>query len=411
MRARVVHPFLAGALLLIAAAPAAAREPADEFLRAIAGSPTLAAAARRVDAARARLGAAGALPDPEIEGMGSRMNGPMGERSTMYEVNLRQPLPRRGERAAERARAAAGARMAEAEFASLAGEIAAETALALAEADAADARVRLLDAQANRLEAVLHAIEVRISTGGDTRLRDRLTLQSQTASLQLMLASERRAQADALNEARGRLGLGAGDPLPAFAAPAPADVDPARAAMTRVADARAAEADATLQTARATGRPMTAVGLRFERERTGMGDEDTVGLAFSSELPWRSRRTARAETRAAEAERAAAHAEATAAGHRIATAVNRAERAERLAETSRRLSADTLGRLRAEHDALLRGASAGSPGESTVLQVADLLEKTTEAELQVVEADFAARAARAELWRHVPAEHLLADPS
>lgn len=408
MPARLLRPLLAGSLL--AAAAAAQTPPAGpsaEFLRTVIASPSLEAAARRVEAARERTGAAGVLPDPELEGMGSRMHGPMGERGTMYEVSLRQPLPKRGERTAERARAAAAVRLAEAEFALMAGERAAETALALAEVDAARDRAALLAAQIGRLDAVLRAIEVRISTDGDARLRDRLTLQSQIAAMQLMQENERRRQADALSGARSQLGLAPELALPAFAAPTPADIDPAASPTIRTTEARALEADAMLQMARASGRPMTAVGLRFERARTGMGDEDTLGVAFMSELPWRSRRAARAETRAAEADRAAAHTEAGAARHRIAAAVARAHRAEQLAGTARELSNATLARLRAEYDAMLRGASAGSPAESTVLQVVALLEKSTDAEFLVIDAELAARTARAELWRHFPAPRFL----
>lgn len=412
MGTRLLRSIVAGSLLAtVASAQDAAPEPTGDFLRAVASAPGLTAAARRIDAARERVGAAGLLPDPEIEGMGSRMDGPMGESSTMYEVNLRQPLPKRGERAADRERALAGVAMAEADFAVMAGEMAAEVAAALAEIDAAEARVRLLDAQIGRLDAVLRAVEIRIATGGDSRLRDRLTLQSQSASLQLRRENERRMQDDARAEARGRLGLPPDAPLPGFAAPAPADIEAAQSAMIRLAEARALEAEAMIKMARASARPMTAVGVRFERERTGMGNEDTVGLAVMSEIPWRGRRSARAETRAAEADRAAARTDAVAATHRIASALTRAERAARLADLSRRLGAETLGRLGAEYDAMIRGASAGTSGESTVFQVVELLEKTTEAELQVIEAEVAARTARAELWRYLPADRFVPEQS
>jgi hypothetical protein len=147
---------------------------------------------------------------------------------------------------------------------------------------------------------------------------------------------------------------------------------------------------------------MTAVGVRFENERRVMGEENTLGLAFMSEIPWRSRRYARAEVRAAEAERAAAQTDATAAGFRIRSAVTRVDRAERLAATARRLSSETLERLNAEYDAMVRAASAGSMGESTILQTVEILEKGTEAELQVIRADTAVKTARAELWRYMP---------
>jgi len=367
-----------------------------EFLRVVVAAPALSAAAQRAGAARERIESAGRLADPEVEGMTSRMNGPLGERTTMYELNVRQPLPKRGERAADRDRARAGVAMAEADYASMAGELAADTAMALAEAEGATARIRLLETQLGRLDVVLRSVEARLATGG--RLADRLTVQTRAAEMQMMMAEERNMAADALAAARGRLGLPPEAPLPAYAA---------EAAPSRLATARADEAMAMANMARATAKPGTAVGLRVERARTGMGDEDTVGLAFMSEIPWRSRRYARAEVRAAEAERSAAQADRSAAEFRISAAVARVERAERLANTARRLSAETVGRLTAEYDALVRSAGVPGAGESTVLQTVALLEKATDTEKQVIQAELAVQVARAELWRYLPTEQFL----
>lgn len=404
----VIHLVFVGALLVPATGksgdPGAAGERA-EFLRVVVAAPALSAAAQRAGAARERIESAGRLADPEVEGMTSRMNGPMGERATMYELNVRQPLPKRGERAADRDRARAGVAMAEADYASMAGELAADTAMALAEADGAAARIRLLETQLGRLDVVLRSVEARLATGG--RLADRLTVQTRAAEMQMMIAEERDMAADALAAARGRLGLPPESPLPAYVAPAAAEVIAAEAAPSRLATARADEALAMANLARATAKPGTAVGLRIERARTGMGDEDTVGLAFMSEIPWRSRRYARAEVRAAEAERSAAQADRSAAEFRISAAVARVERAERLADTARRLSAGTVGRLTAEYDALIRSAGVPGAGESTVLQTVALLEKSTDTEKQVVQAELAVRAARAELWRYLPTERFL----
>lgn len=407
-----MRPLVTVVLLsVLALAPAPAAEPPSaspqEFLRAVGQAPALSAATQRIEAARARTDAAGRLPDPELEAMGSRMTGPMNARATMWELNLRQPLPRRGERAADRDRARAAVAMSEADYALMTGEMAADTAMALAEAAGAEERVRLLEIQVARLEAVLRAIEVQLSTGTRGRLADRLTVQTRVASMQLMIEESRRMAADALAEARGRLGLAPEAPLPAYAAPAPTDVDVDRAAGIGLAAARADEATAMVRMAHASGNPMTAVGLRLERERTAMGNDDTIGLAVMSDLPWRARGYARAEVRAAQAERAAAQTDATAVRYRISAALTRVDRAERLADLARRLSQETIGRLDAEYDAMIRSASAASMGESTVFQTVEVLEKVTEAQLQVIEADTAARVARAELWRYLPAEKLI----
>jgi len=375
----------------------------SDLLRVVSEAPSLSASFRRALAARERIESAGRLADPEVEGMASRMDGPMGDRSTTFEINLRQPLPRRGQRAADRERAEAGVSMADANYAVMAGELAAETAMAIAEAEAAQSRIRLLETQLARLSAVLRSIEVRLSAGSNGRIADRLTVQTRVASLQFMIEDEKKNMEDSLAEARGRLGLLPEASLPAYAVPTIDEIALDDAAELRLAVARAADAAATGKLAKTSANPMTAIGLRLERERTTMGDEDTVGVAFMSEIPCRSRRYARAEVRAAEAERVAAQAEGKAVRYRIASSINRVERAQRLATSARRLSSETLSRLNAEYDSMVRAAGVAGSGESAVLQTVELLEKVTETELQIVNADLAERTARAELWRYMPA--------
>ena len=295
------------------AIPAFAQSTAPTLLDAVAQAPALAAARHRLTAAEARIDSSGRLADPVVEGMTSRLNGPLGERRTMYELNIRQPLPKRGERAADRERARAGAAMAHADYAVMAGELAADTAMALAEAEGAQQRIHILETQLGRLDPVLRSLEIRLAAGTTGRIADRLTVQTRIASMQLMVEEERRMAEDALAAARGRLGLKPDAPLPAFAAPAVAEINADEAAALQLAAARSDEALAMVKMARASANPMTSIGLRLEREKTTMGDEDTVGLAFMSEIPWRNRRYARAEVRAAEAERAAAQTDGTAA--------------------------------------------------------------------------------------------------
>jgi cobalt-zinc-cadmium efflux system outer membrane protein len=409
------HPrasLLVALSLAIAASAAAAEEP-PALLDAVARAPALEAARQRIDAARARAVAAGRLADPEIEAMNSRVNADaMGENRDMWELTVRQPLPRRGERAAERDRATAQITLAEADYALAAGEVAADVALLLAEAEGADARIRLLETQHARLAASLRSLELRLAAGNAVRLADRLSVQSRAASLQLALDEARRAAADARASARGRLGLPPVAPLPGFAAPAPSDINPAASPALGAAQARVAEATALGRMTRARANPMTSVGVRFERERSSMGFQDTLGFAVSSEFPFRSRHFARADARAAEADRAAALADATAARHRIASVLSRVERADRVAATARQLAAETQSRLDAEHETLNRAVSvnlgAGMTGDSAVLHAVDILDQSTGLQLRIIEADTAARLARAELWRHAPSARLLA---
>lgn len=415
-----MRPFRS--LLLLASAATCLAQPAPPapsspglapLLEVVVRAPASEAARKRIDAARARTSSAGRLADPELEGMASRVNADaMGENRDMWELTLRQPLPRKGERAADRERAAAAVSLAEADYALQLAELAADVAATLAEAEGAQARARLISSQRERLQLALQTLDTRLAAGVNVRLADRLTIQSRLAALQLSAERLEREAADALAAARGRLALLPDAPLPAFAAPQPADITASDSATVALAQARVAEANAMGRMARASANPMTSVGLRLERERSSMGNEDIVGLAFSSELPFRSRRYSRADLRAAEAERAAAQSDAIAARHRISTTLARVERAERLAASARRLAAETEQRLAAEHDILSRAVSVGAntggmSSENAVLHAVEILEKSTETQLEIIEAETAAKSARAELWRHLPVTRLL----
>ena len=406
------HTFLAvfffGLSLPVSLAAEHAQEPTPTtappvgLATAVVRAPGLKASRARADAARARLGSAARIPDPEVEGMISQKSSP-DAKMPMWEVSVRQTLPKYGERAADRDRANAVVMMADAEFSLMAGEMAADTAMALAEAETAQLRAELLATQITRTEKVLSTVDARIATGQGS-LGDRLALQTRIAGMQLMVERDRRMAEDALSEARGRLGLRHDEPLPTFAVPSSSEINPDQAPALTVASAKNAEAHAMSRMARASAKPMTAVGLRFEREQERMGNNDTIGVAFMTELPWRGRRYARAEERAAQAEATAALAEGKAARYRITAALSRVERAERLAELARRLAQETLKRLSANYDTLVRAAGTGGMGgESSVLMILEVLEQTTDAQLQVIDAEGSARTARAELWRYAPA--------
>lgn len=396
-RATIVHLLGAAAATLALAHPAA-----PTLLEAVAQAPALTAAAERRHAATVRIESAGRLADPQLEGMASRLSDPMGPKYTMWELTLRQPLPQRGERAADRERVQAAASMVAADYALLAGELAAEAAMALAEHHGATARAALIETQLARLDAALQSIDARLAAGTTDRIAERLTVESRRASLQLMLAQEQQMAANAAASVRGRLGLAPTVPLPAYAAPAPADIDPTSAPALLAARARAAEASAMGNMARANARPMTALGLRLQREETAMGNEDTIGLAFMSDLPWRRRQYARTDVRAAAADQAAARADGTTAQYQITAALDRVTRADRLAESTRQLGSATRARLNAEYDTLLRnaGSTLAMNTASPVAMAVDVQEKITETELQIVSAETAARLARAELWRY-----------
>jgi hypothetical protein len=92
--------------------------------------------------------------------------------------------------------------------------------------------------------------------------------------------------------------------------------------------------------------------------------------------------------------------------------LGRVERAERVAASARRLATETQARLDAEHETLTQaigvGSATGMGSESAVLHAVDVLDRSTDTQLQIIEAETAARTARAELWRYVSAQRLLA---
>ncbi len=372
---------------------------ADDFAEAVQKAPEVKAAFQRLDAARLRVDAAGRWADPELEGMYSTKDTPE-EDWPMWEVNLTQPLPKYGERRASRANAQAAARMAEAETSIMAGKVAAETAMALVERDAAQQRAALLENQLAQTERALTALEVRIGSG-QSRMSDLLSLQSRLTSLRLSIERETFMAGESERKARQELGLDPQAPLPAFAAPplesTPFDRIPERLAL----EAKRDETRAMKDMARAEGRPMTAVGLRFEREEMNSGNEDTLGVALMTELPWNSRRYARVEAAAAQAELVARDAEIDALKYRHESDLIRAERLTRLAEQTRESARENQLRLDREYEAWIDSVgTTGAMESSAILMLIELLERGTDLQMQMIDADAEARAALASLWRY-----------
>lgn len=409
-----LHPIfwraILGALVIASGIASAAPETTSARLTSVvAQAPAMQAARLRVDAARARLGAAGKFPDPRVEGMASRASNSMEGSWPKYEARLQQPLPKAGERGADKDRARAAVAMAEADFAMMAGEMAADTMMAVAEAEAANAKAALLDAQIERIQQVLASVEARIASG-QGRVADRLALQSRAASMRLMAGKERLMAKDSQCDARARLGLAPKQPLPAFAIPDIARVTHEGSPAARQAIAKSDEAAAMLKMARASAKPMTAIGIQASRELMPTGNEDMVGIALMMEIPWNSRRYARADEAAAAADQAAASADNDVAGFKLEAAIARVDRAARLAGTARRLATETSARLDAEYAGLVRAAAAsGAMGaDSTVLMILEILEKQADTQWQVIEADAAHRAAAADLWKYTT---LIAPPT
>ena len=394
----VNHP-LAMAIFLCAVIGSPGEAPSLQSL--VRQAPAVEAALRRMDAAMVRATSAGRWADPELEGMYARKEMPM-ERMPMWSASLQQPLPKWGERSAERARARAALDMARADSELMAGEIAMAAAGALAEFDAAQQRTSLQERLLERTQRVKASTDARLGAG-QGRLSESLALQSRVTELQLAIDREKRRAADAEAAVRQQLGLDVSAALPAFDAP---DADGIRidaAPGVRLLEAQKLEADAMGAMARVSARPMTAIRVSFEREEAESGDEDTAGVALMTELPWNSRRYARADVQAAIAERAGRDAEVDVLHRKIEADRARVARLEAFATRTREVVRETRGRVEREYEALITASGAtGMQEASSLLMLLELMDRDTELEMQRIEAETDARMARAELWRYQP---------
>lgn len=373
--------------------------PAGSLLDAVRQAPEVRAAQARSEADRLRAAAAGRWADPQLEGMAAQKDTP-DDTMPMWEVSLEQPLPAWGERAARRAQARAAADMQAAEADLQAGELAAEVARLLAEREAHRQLTALRQNQRDRMDRMRAALDSRIGSGQGS-MSDLLALQSRLTALDLEVERETRMAEEAEREARQRLGLDEQAPLPAFAAPDRDAIQPEQAPALRLAAAARDEARAMVALARAESRPMTSVSLRFEREEAAMGNEDTLGVALMTDLPWSRRGAARAEQKAAHALQVGRDAEAEAETRRLAADLAKAERWTRLAGQTRHAAAETRARVEQELNARVSAAgTAGMPGGSDLLMLLELWERSTELDAQVIEADLAAQTAQSALWLH-----------
>lgn len=394
-------------LMFLCLTLSATADEVSAFARAIAAAPAVTAARLRAEAAQARQGSAGRLPDPTVEAMGAQKTTPT-EDNPMWGVAIQQPLPRAGERSAARNRAAAEAAMAQAEWSSMAGELAAETAMRLAEMEAAGNRHKLIAAQLAKTEQARAALDARIATGR-AGSPARLALDMRIADMRLMLEKENQIALDAERAARASLTWPIDLALPSYAAPALQSISLEQSPAMQLAIAQERESKAMADMARAGGRPMTAVGLRFDRDQMKDGNEDSVSVTLMSDLPWQGRASSRSDLRAAQATLEASSVSRVSASNDFAALLSRIERAGQFAATTREVVATNQARLDAEYAALLRNASTsgGMGGDNSTLMVLEILERSADLQRQQIDAEFAERSARTELWRYAPTETFL----
>jgi outer membrane protein TolC len=232
MTLRILRPALAGALALLTAAgassparaqqgrPAAAGAAATETLapasdldslvsRAVAVNPSIRAAADRVEAARAAVGPAGALPDPMLS-VGVT-NLPVSEPGfsdfmTMKMVGIGQTLPYPGKLGLRRRIAAAVVSAAEADLAAARLDVEAEVRQAYYELAFHDRALEILRRNEALLANFTRATQARYGVGAGTQadvLKSRVE-SGRLAEEASRLVEARRAALARLNAALGR---------------------------------------------------------------------------------------------------------------------------------------------------------------------------------------------------------------
>lgn len=402
-------PTVARFLLLAAIAlgrPALAADPPPldeaEVVRRALARPALADELRaRVDLARADELAARRWPNPEASWSREQVRaGGATEREDLAGVTQRLDLSGRrglrGDAAARRVEAAT------ASAALLRVDVEAEARTAFAGVLAAERRVRVLREAAARLEAVAAAVARRASSGDVAGYDRRRVERERLAALGRLDLEE-----GALARARARLGALVGDPgalAPAVEGELLTEAPPPLAALIdRLAtrpDLRSLEQEARAGAleARAAGRwflPEVELGAGLKRVDDATGRDTGFTAALAIPIPLFSRD---------EDERLRGDARARSARARLTLALE-AARADVLglhAEASRLSAAAARHRESTAADpvALLRAAEAAyRGGEAGVLELIDAYRAALDAELSLVELEWAARRARIDLDR------------
>lgn len=382
---------------LLGAEESSASATRTAFIQSLGHAPAVQAAFERVRAGRHAVGAAGRLPDPMLSAGYSRRRSTM-DQWPMYEVMLEQPLPRWGERQAMRAKAGAQSAMSRAEFQDVLGETAAEVANMLAEAEAARAKLALVESQIARAAALQTIVVSRVSSGTGA-LTEQIGVKTLVATLTVERDTMRRMLTDAEEDIAGRLGLPADTALPPFAAPDVKEVQAERVPGLLAAQAKTAEAEAMFAEARSQRFPETSLGLRYERENVPDDPMRTLGVQVSISIPlWQH--SAGQQEASAHAQRRAARLDAQGWEFRMKTLVSRAQRAMTVAASARIAALETKARFDAEYDALVQ--SATTQNSVNLSSILDVLDRLAEAQRQVIEAETTARQAAASLWRLAP---------
>ncbi len=367
----------------------------NEFVQTLSKAPAVHALRLRYAAAQRAEDGAGRLADPMI-GLGyARLRMPM-ENHPIYEAMVEQSLPRWGERDASRALAVADSAMAAAGMQREVGMLAGQIAMLLAELEGLQARINEGNFELKRIRALSDTISARVGQGSATVL-DRLAIDSRAESLAIRITDWERQIADKTGDIRAWLAISADQPMPIFVAPVPATFDAQQTPAIRQALAERDLALASLQTAQAMRRPMTAIGVRGELEETEDGNERTIGATLSISLPV-AHGAISAEIDAAQTRLLAAERLIDAARLQSRTAVEVARRAVDQAQRTTILATTLMTRADAEQQALATAAAGAGASITAILDVSDRLAGLR---VDLIDATVSANQARAALWPHV----------
>ena len=342
-----------------------------------ANAPVLVAKARRMDAARAARGAAGALPDPTL-GVGLDsfpISGPLAfqpnrDNFTWVKVEASQAIPNLAKRHAEQARADADIRAVEADAAVGARDVAVSAGLAWVDLAYAERRVSAIDQVLRRLNAIVHTAPSAVASGS---ARPAQTVAGDEAVAKIQ---DRRSELVAgVAKARAALTRWTGDPEPEIAGEVP-DF-PIRAAAfegaidrhptIKMAAAREGQAEADVRVAESKRRADFGVNLAYQRRDPRFGDYVSAGVTVS--LPFFTRNRQNAGIAAAQANAGRALAEREAARRALAADLE-TDLADHLMHHDQWMRArDTLQPL-AEQRVRLETASYGA-GRANLVDVAD----------------------------------------
>ena len=306
------------------AAPSANAGPltyAQALDAAARSASSLKASALTIDAARAEVGPAGALPDPKLAlGIDNfPVSGPQAGRfgageMTMGRVGYAQDVPNARKRAARVERAEAGVATARAEAVLEARQVRTAAAVAWIEADYAHRRLAAVDAILAQLDPLWSAAPSAV-VSGKSRPGQALAVQAARAALE-----DQRAEVQA-SEVRARAQLARwtaeDDPSTAGAAP-PTEVEPAvlRAGLDThptlaVRDALVGQARADTRLAKAETSPDWGWEVAYQRRDPMFGDMVSAAVTVSLPLWKRTRQNPMIAARVADLGRAEAQREDT----------------------------------------------------------------------------------------------------